>query len=665
MASLIIESLTQPLTVIHQSAIAVAALNVNILSESKIEVFSLNRKIIDDWIKSVDLSNYSRTYNLLQFKTYSQRNKAYKQVNPKLLNPPWFTIPQITNIYNFPSPTEAKVVVGIISFGGGLYGSVNQAGVLTNGDVQAYWSHLGIQSDNFPKVIIVPIDGAKNKPNINDGSSTYENTISVETVGACCPSSNLTIILYLASNTLSEFYNVYNYAINTPVVVNDVSYKPTIISCSWGTPEIYFPSSELTNINTMLLAATGKGVNLCAASGDSNEVNFPSCIPYVTAVGGTTLVCPNVVYDGLTVETVWSGSGGGISSVYPKPDYQSAITAITAVGRSTPDIVFNADPNTGILYVVNGTYYVFGGTSVSAQTYAGLLALINPSNFINTKLYSNFSSSCYHNIANAGLGSLNGQNLLTNLNSIIQVSSLSVNKTDITLPIGNESLITVTVLPIDAVNQQLTWQSNNSNISVSSSGLVTANSVGSSVITVHTTDGSNLLAMINVKAVKAVKAVQIERKQMGFLIADGYSLVKGQTVAAVADETVRNFKSLYSNIASIDSNGLITGLEKGVTIISAKLSNNKTVSITVNVTIPTSDVSLNQTSLSLNKRESFVLKATISPKNASDKICRWYSKNEQVAIVDSSGLVKGIKVGKTTITVTSSNIQSSCEITVV
>ena len=68
----------------------------------------------------------------------------------------YFTIKEIGNIYKFPVPNESKVVVGVISFGGGLVGKVS-ANVLTNGDVQAYWKYLGIPPEKYPTVIIVPV----------------------------------------------------------------------------------------------------------------------------------------------------------------------------------------------------------------------------------------------------------------------------------------------------------------------------------------------------------------------------------------------------------------------------------------------------------------------------------------------------------------------------
>jgi hypothetical protein len=120
----------------------------------------------------------------------------------------------IAQIYNYPSPSQTSVVFGVVSLGGGLYGTLT-GNILTNGDVQTYWTNQGLTS---PTVAIVNV-GSTNNP-AGDLNSTIENTIDVATIGSCCPvtpGKSVTIIMYIAPNSFAGFYNVFNYAINTPV----------------------------------------------------------------------------------------------------------------------------------------------------------------------------------------------------------------------------------------------------------------------------------------------------------------------------------------------------------------------------------------------------------------------------------------------------------------
>jgi uncharacterized protein YjdB len=75
---------------------------------------------------------------------------------------------------------------------------------------------------------------------------------------------------------------------------------------------------------------------------------------------------------------------------------------------------------------------------------------------------------------------------------IIAVSSVSLNTSSAALTIGGEQQLTATISPVNATNKNVTWStSNNSVASVNQSGKVTANGVGSAIITVTTVDGGH------------------------------------------------------------------------------------------------------------------------------------------------------------------------------
>ena len=412
----------------------------------------------------------------------------------------------IAQVYNFPTPIINTIVIGVISLGGGLFGTVN-GNILTNGDVQAYWTSQGITSQ--PTVAIVSVSGGVNNP-AGDLNSTIENTIDVETIGSCCPGSNVIIIMYIAPNSFAGFYNVFNYAFNTPVSVNSQLVKPSVVSCSWGTAEANYTSTQLSNFNTLFRNATSNGINICCASGDNGSsdglrglnVDFPGSSPYVTCCGGTTLTCPTLTYSGAgTTETAWSGSGGGLSRTFNSPTYQ---TNLQQTKRSVPDIAMDADPSTGVMYLVNNTNYIVGGTSIVSPAMSAFLGSIGYSTFFNMRLYS-LKSSAFHDIVSGsnggyrakggydnvtGLGSINGQEIKTEINNWIAVTSVSLNFTTKTIPRRTNQTLTPTVLPANATNNTVVWKSSNTTTAtVNQSGVVSALRVGTTTITATTNDG--------------------------------------------------------------------------------------------------------------------------------------------------------------------------------
>ena len=204
------------------------------------------------------------------------------------------------------------------------------------------------------------------------------------------------------------------------------------------------------------------GITVFCAAGDNGSsdgvadgkphVDFPASSPWVVGCGGTSLLATG---SPTPTETVWNNStvssatGGGVSTFFPLPDYQSTanvpISTVRAkfAGRGVPDISACADPQTGYRVFVDGTESVMGGTSAVAPLWAGLTALLNEQigyrvGFINPLLYGTFSQSKALNEivsgtngaytakpgwdACTGLGSPNGQAILDALKQLHEKS---------------------------------------------------------------------------------------------------------------------------------------------------------------------------------------------------------------------------------------------------
>ncbi len=156
--------------------------------------------------------------------------------------------------------------------------------------------------------------------------------------------------------------------------------KITQVSISLGECETDESTGELSTDDQYFATMTALGASVFVSTGDSgsqecgggtNTPSFYSTSPHVAAAGGTSLKL-----SGTTVvsETGWVDSGGGISTYFAKPSYQSGLAYSK---RAVPDLSADADPNTGVLVIVNGQQNQFGGTSVSSPVLAGLIGLVN------------------------------------------------------------------------------------------------------------------------------------------------------------------------------------------------------------------------------------------------------------------------------------------------
>jgi uncharacterized protein YjdB len=595
----------------------------------------------------------------------------------------WFKPTEYASIYKFPTPTANPIVIGVISFGGGLVGQLS-SGILTNGDVQAFWTSLGIPAENQPTVAMVLIDGATNSP-LPISSGTSENTLDIQMIGACCPSSNLTIIIYIAPNSLNSVKNVFNYALDNPVLVNGTLMKPSILSCSWGAPEVYF--SNIQQYDSIFARAVSQGVNIFVATGDFGSSNglpgancdFPSSSPNVIACGGTSLTCPSYTYDSETIELSWKDGGGGISKYFTKPSYQQSITG---PNRHTPDLALNADPATGVLFFVGGEYVIYGGTSIVAPAMAGYVGALGSSlGFINLKLY--LSPSSFNDILTGtngdyfalvgfdnttGLGSIIGDKLGLMLTNQAPITNITVNPLSISIVVGDRGQITATIQPVGAINMGILWDSLNQVIAtVNSTGLVTGVNVGSTYITAISAGDSTKRTAVLVNVTAPVMQITLNKQSLNLIVSQTAVLTMTITPTTVVNKNVE-WSSSDSSIASVNHTGTVTGVENGTAIISVRShQGNLVATCSVSVTTPVQTLTISRNKVTLVVGKGIQLFYSFFPQSSTNPSVKWTNSNSKVAQISNSGYISGLSAGSATITATSmenNSLNSSCQVTI-
>lgn len=597
---------------------------------------------------------------------------------------PTYTASDFKTIYSFPDPDPEKdVVIGVISFGGGLHGNTTRninddVDILTSGDVFTYW---GAPMDSVPTVAICLVDTAKNNP--GDFNATAENTLDVETIGACYKSSRLTIILYIAPNSTTGMVNVFNRAINTSVKVKGVSVKPQYISVSWGAPETAFTMPTLLSLDALFSTAASNGVNICVASGDNGSsdgvpgktsvCDFPSSSPSVIACGGTNLFCPAKRYDESTVERAWSLGGGAISSVFAKPAYQSMLSGSK---RNTPDVAMNADPATGVSFLVKGVNYVFGGTSIVAPAMTAYLACTGLNKFANPKLYKTQKQGFYdikqgsNGLYTAvlgydnctGWGSVNGSILtpllLSDTDTVPPPAKMFaiINKKQITLVVGETFISVCSVTPSESI---VAWSSDLGNVASvdDKSGIVTALQPGTAKITGSFDGLSDFYFVTVVPKVVAVTSVVVSPVRVALKAGQTQRLTVQVLPVDASNKTVV-WKSSNTRVASVNNDGLVTASAAGRCVVSASsASGSKVGSCTVTVSaavLPTYlriRITAPPTTV-LRKNQTVQLKAVLLPSNVTNSDVKWTTNSAATAFVSASGLVTARTAGSVTITVT-------------
>ncbi len=160
-------------------------------------------------------------------------------------------------------------------------------------------------------------------------------------------------------------------------------------------------------------------------------------------------------------------------------------------------------------------------------------------------------------------------------------------------------------------------------------------------------------ALSALKQVKvAVNSITLDKETLELRVGESCILKPSIYPANASDHKIA-WASDQPGVATVDANGKVTAISEGhATIIAISADGGKTASCLLSVTsdyIPVNELQLERTKLLLQVGETYTLKASVYPFNASIKGISWATDNPEVATVDSSGTVKANAVGATTI----------------
>jgi subtilase family serine protease len=302
-------------------------------------------------------------------------------------------------------------------------------------DVQQFNTAFNLQqfnSTNGPMLKVVSYNGGSASTLSQDstGGWALETSLDVEWAHAIAPQANI-LLVEAANENLSgtgSLLDAVQYAASQKGVV--------AVSMSWGENEF---STESSYDSYFIPPSTNPGVVFVAASGDNGAASgpiYPATSPYILAVGGTTLSTTTSSSGGAVYssESTWSGSGGGAAAYEGEPSYQfdqtsinntygfpnvyNPTTGVYSYSRMTPDVAYNADPNSGYDvydstpsadYGFGGGWGEVGGTSAGSPQWASIVALADQqriaqggtaldTNQVQTTLYNSLSNGNYSKI---------------------------------------------------------------------------------------------------------------------------------------------------------------------------------------------------------------------------------------------------------------------------
>lgn len=263
---------------------------------------------------------------------------------------------------------------------------------------------------------------------------------------------------------------------------------------------------------------------------------------------------------------------------------------------------------------------------------------------------------------------------VTVIKKIIAVSSVNLDKDELTLTEGETYTFSATVLPEDADDKSLTWTSSATEIAtVDDKGEVTSLKPGETVITAASVFDPEKKASCTLTVAKKlipVESVSLDKTAFSLTVGQNYTLTASVLPDNASDKSV-TWESSNIDVAMVSA-GKVVGSGVGTAVITAKSVSDpdKTASCTVTVesdVVDVTGISLTPASATIEVNKTCTLTASVEPANATNPKVRWEVSPEGIVSVDAAGVLTGIKTGSATVTATTQDggFSKNCEVAVV
>ena len=245
-----------------------------------------------------------------------------------------------------------------------------------------------------------------------------------------------------------------------------------------------------------------------------------------------------------------------------------------------------------------------------------------------------------------------------------EITSITLDQSEITLE--NEGTmqlnakVELTGKPIEPIE----WNSEEPSVATVKNGLVTA--VGAGTTTITATCGEKTATCKVTVNASPLQEVRLDKSELEILKYDSVTLTATLVPANTTDDRTVTWSTNAEDVATVNQSGRVTGKKEGTAVITAKVGD-KEAGCTVTVKeVHTQRIYFDDSKLTLNKGKNKTLSLRFDPSNTTDaKKATWESSEPSVASVSTSGYVRALKKGTTTVTAKIGDMTASIEIEVV
>lgn len=167
------------------------------------------------------------------------------------------------------------------------------------------------------------------------------------------------------------------------------------------------------------------------------------------------------------------------------------------------------------------------------------------------------------------------------------VTGIDINKSNISLYVGETVTLSATISPSNATNKSYSWSTSNANVAtIDSNGYITAKLAGTATITATTSDGNKTASCLITVSNISVSEVYLNEETLSIVRGDSTTLLATITPSNATNKGC-SWSTSNANVLKVNNDGYITAKSAGTAIITVTTSDgNKTASCIVTVTNP-------------------------------------------------------------------------------
>lgn len=219
------------------------------------------------------------------------------------------------------------------------------------------------------------------------------------------------------------------------------------------------------------------------------------------------------------------------------------------------------------------------------------------------------------------------------------------------IPAGKSYNLQVSVLPKDATSRQATLESSDAEVIRAKGSSITGLAPGEATLTIANTLSPEIKTVYRVLVVRPVTRIAPS--------ASANTVAVGETVSLSAEVTPEDatmpgivWTSGDERIATVDANGVVTGVKRGNVRLIASVADGSGVRANLNLKVvqKAESITLDKTDVTVDVGRTAVLRATVLPKDTDERGVVWTSSDESVATVNNQGRVTAVALGTCEIT---------------